>query len=170
MLYIHLAIVVSLALFYPFSRVPTPKCTWSIALLPLGCVYMHCANGSCSCSGDVPNLTPDDFEKHMRQTLEEVRKHIPKLFVNLVLLGNISEVSFILTARLHAYFLARPCTNLTVLWLITTITQCQIYKLSLKSEHCSNIHRILPIECICAFAPGEEGDKLRFGTQFNLHS
>ena len=28
----------------------------------------------------------------MRETLEEVRKHIPKLFVNLVLLGNISEV------------------------------------------------------------------------------
>jgi hypothetical protein len=45
-----------------------------------------------SCSGDVPNLTPDDFEKHMTETLEEVRKHIPKVFVNLVLLGNISEV------------------------------------------------------------------------------
>ena len=45
-----------------------------------------------SCSGDVPTLTADDFEKHLRETLEEVRKHIPKLFVNLVLLGNISEV------------------------------------------------------------------------------
>ena len=45
-----------------------------------------------SCSGDVPNLTPDDFEKNMRETLEEVRKYIPKVFVNLVLLGNISEV------------------------------------------------------------------------------
>ena len=38
----------------------------------------------------------------------------------------------------------------------------QIYKLSLKSERCSDIHRILAIECICAFAPGEEGDKLRY--------
>ena len=38
----------------------------------------------------------------------------------------------------------------------------QIYKLSLKSEHCSDVHRLLAIECICAFAPGEEGDKLRF--------
>ena len=37
----------------------------------------------------------------------------------------------------------------------------QIYKLSLKSERCSDIHRIFPIECLCAFAPGEEGDKLR---------
>ena len=46
-----------------------------------------------SCSGEVPSLTPDDFEKHLTETLEEVRKHIPKLFVNLVLLGNISEVS-----------------------------------------------------------------------------
>ena len=45
-----------------------------------------------SCSGDVPTLTADDFEKNMRETLEEVHKHIPKLFVNLVLLGNISEV------------------------------------------------------------------------------
>ena len=42
----------------------------------------------------------------------------------------------------------------------------QIYKLSLKSEHCSDIHRIIPIECICAFAAGEEGDKLRLA--YNL--
>ena len=45
-----------------------------------------------SCSGDVPTITADDFEKNLRETLEEVRKHIPKLFVNLVLLGNLSEV------------------------------------------------------------------------------
>ena len=44
-----------------------------------------------SCSGDVPTITTDDFEKNMRETLEEVRKNVPKLFVNLVLLGNISE-------------------------------------------------------------------------------
>ena len=46
----------------------------------------------CSCSGDVPTITADDFENNMRETLEEVRKNIPKLFVNLVLLGNLSEV------------------------------------------------------------------------------
>ena len=45
-----------------------------------------------SCSGDIPTLTADAFDKHLRETLEEVRKHIPKLFVNLVLLSNISEV------------------------------------------------------------------------------
>ena len=45
------------------------------------------------CSGDVPTLTPKDFETNLRDTLEEVRKNIPKVFVNLVLLGNISEVS-----------------------------------------------------------------------------
>lgn len=44
------------------------------------------------CSGDVPTLTPEDFEKNLNRTLEEVRKKIPKLFVNLVLMGNISEV------------------------------------------------------------------------------
>ena len=45
-----------------------------------------------SCSGDVPTITADDFEKNMRETLEEVRKNIPKLFAKLVLLGNIPEV------------------------------------------------------------------------------
>ena len=44
------------------------------------------------CSGDVPTLTPEDFEMNLNKTLEEVRKKIPKLFVNLVLMGNISEV------------------------------------------------------------------------------
>ena len=53
---------------------------------------MDTASSYTNVSVDVPNLTADDFEKHMRETLEEVRKHIPKLFVNLVLLGNISEV------------------------------------------------------------------------------
>ena len=37
----------------------------------------------------------------------------------------------------------------------------KVYELSLKSKHCVEVHRILPIECICAFALGEEGDKLR---------
>ena len=37
----------------------------------------------------------------------------------------------------------------------------KVYELSLKSKHCVEVHRILPIECICAFAPGEDGDKLR---------
>ena len=41
----------------------------------------------------MPTITADDFEKNLLETLEEVRKNIPKLFVNLVLLGNISEVS-----------------------------------------------------------------------------
>ena len=48
------------------------------------------SNILCSCSGDVPTITADDFEKNMQETLEEVCKNIPKLFVNLVLLGNIS--------------------------------------------------------------------------------
>ena len=47
-----------------------------------------------SCSGDVQIITAesDDFEKNTREMLKEVRKNIPKLSVNLVLLGNISEV------------------------------------------------------------------------------
>ena len=53
------------------------------ALLPCGCVR---------CSGKFPSLTVDDYENHTREVLEEVRKNIPKVFVNLVLLGNISGV------------------------------------------------------------------------------
>ena len=44
------------------------------------------------CSETVPTLTPDDFEKHLRETLDEVQKR-PKVFVNLVLAGNLSGVS-----------------------------------------------------------------------------
>lgn len=38
----------------------------------------------------------------------------------------------------------------------------QVYEISLRSKHCQEVHRLLPIECICAFAPGEEGVKLRY--------
>ena len=37
----------------------------------------------------------------------------------------------------------------------------QIYQLSLRSPHCTEVHEIFFIECLCAFLPGEEGDKLR---------
>ena len=37
----------------------------------------------------------------------------------------------------------------------------QIYQLSLKSEECSDVHRTLFIECLCAFTPGEIGDVTR---------
>ena len=47
---------------------------------------------TCSCSGEVPTINPDDYDKYLRDVLEEVRKNIPKVFVSLVLMGNISEV------------------------------------------------------------------------------
>ena len=46
----------------------------------------------CRCSEVVPTLTPADFEKHLREVLDEISK-IPKVFVNLVLAGNLSGVS-----------------------------------------------------------------------------
>ncbi len=52
----------------------------------------HMQISSCRCSETVPTLTPDDFEKHLRETLDEIMK-IPRVFVNLVLTGNISGVS-----------------------------------------------------------------------------
>lgn len=55
---------------------------------PLGFVLQ------CSCSGIVPTLSVDDYERNLRNVLEEMRKNISKLFVNLVQIGNISEVSY----------------------------------------------------------------------------
>eukprot|EP00731_Ephydatia_muelleri_P026765 Em0018g865a len=50
----------------------------------------------------------------------------------------------------------------TVYLLIThSLSTPQSYYLSLQSPHCSEIHRIFPIECDCAYRSGTEGDKLR---------
>ena len=48
----------------------------------------------CSCSGDIPTLTVNDYEHHLREIIKEVEAKIPKVFVNLVLMGNVSEVSW----------------------------------------------------------------------------
>ena len=45
-----------------------------------------------SCSGSVPFLTADDFEKHLVAVLEKVRENIPRVFVNIGELFNISLV------------------------------------------------------------------------------
>uniref|UniRef100_A0A0G4HHV4 Uncharacterized protein n=1 Tax=Chromera velia CCMP2878 TaxID=1169474 RepID=A0A0G4HHV4_9ALVE len=39
----------------------------------------------------------------------------------------------------------------------------QVYSLSRKSSFCKNIHRIFPVECVCAFLPRSFGDKFRDG-------
>ena len=44
------------------------------------------------CSGDVPFLTADDYEKHMTELMEEIHSNIPKVFVNYILLLNVSQV------------------------------------------------------------------------------
>ena len=46
----------------------------------------------CRCSGDVPYITVDDFETNLRYIIEEVRSKIPKVFVNLVEIFNMSMV------------------------------------------------------------------------------
>jgi len=46
----------------------------------------------CRCSGEYPYLNPNDYDHFLREVLEEVRENVPKVFVNLVLMGNISEV------------------------------------------------------------------------------
>ena len=54
-------------------------------------VYDHIM---CRCSGYVPYLTADDFETNLRYILEEVRSKIPKVFVNLVEIFNMSMVRY----------------------------------------------------------------------------
>ncbi len=54
------------------------------------CLYFPCV--LTRCSGFFPSLSPDEWEYHMNEVLSEVYKQIPKVFVNLILIGNISEV------------------------------------------------------------------------------
>jgi phospholipase B1 len=95
---------------------------WKVLTLLIG------ANDLCiACLHIIPYLSPDDYEKHLNETLTEIKKSLPRTFVNLVLMGNLS----------------------------------QIYELSLKSSYCKDVHRLIPIECVCAFTEGKEGERLR---------
>ena len=60
---------------------------------------------SFSCSGKVPTLTANDYEKHLREILEEVRKKIPRVFVNVVQVFNLSMV-WLLTKTGRVVYLA----------------------------------------------------------------
>ena len=44
------------------------------------------------CSGTYPGISPDLYERDIRRVLERVRRNIPKVFVNLVSMLNMSEV------------------------------------------------------------------------------
>jgi phospholipase B1 len=95
---------------------------WKLLTLLIG------ANDLClGCTGIFPHLTADEFQRHLNETLMEIKKALPRTFVNIVLVGNLSE----------------------------------IYTLSLQSPYCVDVHRLLPIECLCAFTAGALGDKLR---------
>lgn len=90
------------------------------------------------CSGDVPYITVDDFETNLRYIIEEVRSKIPKVFVNLVEIFNMS----------------------------------MIYDKSKTMPHCVDVHRLLPIECLCVFLEGKLGDDTRrdvdkYAAQYN---
>ena len=47
---------------------------------------------SISCSGRVPYITADDYGKYLNETLAKIHANIPKVFVNVILAGNLSEV------------------------------------------------------------------------------
>ena len=94
----------------------------------------------------MPFLTADDFEKHLVAVLEKVRENIPRMFVNIGELFNISLVRMLFTNEGQ---------------IITYQLNFQVYEVSKQSHYCESVHRILPIECYCAFAYGKEGDKTR---------
>ena len=47
---------------------------------------------------------PDYYEKWVRTTLEQVHSKIPRVFVNLVLMFNISQVHYVAKGNLHCEF------------------------------------------------------------------
>ena len=55
-----------------------------ILYVPSNCAYR--------CSGHIPYLTADNYEKHMTELMEEIHSNIPKVFVNYILLLNVSQV------------------------------------------------------------------------------
>jgi hypothetical protein len=58
----------------------------------------------CSCSGDIPALRVDKYDKHLRDVLKEVEAKIPRVFVNLVLMGNLSWVRQLFSIAIRAGF------------------------------------------------------------------
>ena len=36
-----------------------------------------------------------------------------------------------------------------------------MYDIGIKSEYCIKVHRVLGIECVCVFEPGEAGVRVR---------
>ena len=71
-------------------------------------IYYH------RCSGHVPYLTADDYEKHMTELMEEIHNNIPKVFVNYILLFNVSQVRLSLmnshiTAHTSTYIDRQQC-------------------------------------------------------------
>ena len=70
----------------PSPTLPSPLTT-SCSLSPLSLTSL-----SCRCTGDFPRLTADEFQLHLNETLIEINRTLPRTFVNLVLMGNISEV------------------------------------------------------------------------------
>ena len=53
------------------------------------------------CSDDVPFITADDFEKNLRYVLDEIHSKMPRVFVNLVEVFNVSLVRCILYSIEH---------------------------------------------------------------------
>jgi len=74
---------------------------WKVLTILIG------ANDLCaSCSFNLPYLTPDDYQNNLMATLERVRTSIPRTFVNLVGMYNISQAYELSLTAEH-------CSNLT---------------------------------------------------------
>ena len=65
------------------------------------------------CTGNEPLLTADDYEKHMTELMEEIHNNIPRVFVNYILIYNVSEV--IINIMSHSYVYNVCIANIAVL-------------------------------------------------------
>ena len=118
-----------------------------------------CSYTECALNGKIAYLTFRNHEIRFRQKKKFLSAF--RAFCEIYcLLTKISTYIVLWYAKLcghpqHVVWVYHFCS------LYSTRFHLQIYQLSLRSEHCVDVHRLLPIECLCAFLGGEEGDKLR---------
>ena len=93
----------------------------------------------CSCCSS--GITADNYETNLRSALEVIRQNVPRVFVNLVPMGNLSEVNMSVYHSKNKFVVYNHNTLTTLRTSIRVIT-------CIKSVHESSfLHATL--KCIC---------------------
>ena len=89
---------------------PTGGLGTRLALTHVDVYILWIINNICYCSCCSSGITADKFGEHLTETLEEIRRKIPRVFVNLVPMANLSQVYLCVVIWMHAVV----CTNISV--------------------------------------------------------